>query len=328
MVFDALTLWIYLNWRIIHPIRELTMAAEEIGVGNLDIGIGEARVEDEIGVLGRTFRRMRSNLKYSQTKLEQVNASLEQQILERTAAIRKLQGIQKELELANKRIIDADDNSRFLLTTYIHDEILVPLDELNERARLSGDSRLVELTRQVDFRLRKVRYDLSVPVIQDMRVELRRLLQETLPLIYPEGHKVKLFLNLSALNHVQELEPACSVLLYRFVRGAVSNVYRHAHAQQLWVKSAYDGKRLTLSVLDDGVGFNPVQVEQYIDQGHYFFHDIRIRAMQLGGEMIIQSRPGEGVYLEIVIPILTLVSSTDFKNETRTSGKGNRRARQ
>ena len=101
--------------------------------------------------------------------------------LERTAAIRKLQEIQKELELANKRIIDADDNSRFLLTTYIHDEILVPLDELNERARLSGDNLLADLARQVDVSLRKVRYDLSVPVIQDMRVELRRLLQETLP---------------------------------------------------------------------------------------------------------------------------------------------------
>jgi|GEM_PF-1387628 len=327
IVFDALSLWIYLNWRIIRPIRELTVVAEKIGVGNLEVSIGEAGVEDEIGVLGRTFRRMRSNLKYSKTQLEQVNASLEQQILERTAAIRKLQEIQKELELANKRIIDADDNSRFLLTTYIHDEMLVPLDELNERARLSGDNLLADLARKVDLRLRKVRYDLSVPVIQDMRVELRRLLQETLPQIYPDARKVKLALNLSALNHVEEPEPACGVLLYRFVRGAASNVYRHAQAQHLWVKSEYDGKRLTLSVSDDGVGFDPTQVEQFIDQGHYFFHDIHIRARQLGGGLFLQSRPGEGAYLEIVVPIQTLVSSTDLKNGVPSGGKGNRRAR-
>lgn len=327
MVFDALFLWIYLNWHIIRPIRKLTVAAEKIGAGNLDVDIGEARVEDEIGVLSRTFRRMRSNLKYTQTQLEQVNASLEQQILERTAAIRKLQEIQKDLELANKRIIEADDNSRFLLTTYIHDEILVPLDQLNRQACLFGNSLLSELAKQVDSSLRKVRYDLSVPLIQDICVELRRLLQETLPQIYPKGRKVKLALNLSGLNRVQELEPACSVLLYRFVRGAASNVYRHSQAQHIWVKSAYDGKLLTLSVLDDGIGFNPVQVEQYINQGHYFFHDIQIRARQLGGELVLQSQPGEGACLEIAIPILSPVSSTDLKNGIRSGGRENRRAR-
>ena len=327
LVFDALSLWFYLNWRIIRPIRQLTLAAEKIGVGNLDVDIGESKVEDEIGVLGRTLRRMRSNLKYSQTQLEQANASLEQQIHERTAALRKLQGIQKELELTNKRIIDADDNSRYLLTSYIHDEILVPLDGLKERARLSNDALLSELASQVEVRLRKVRYDLSVPVIQDMRVELRRLLQETLPQIYPEGRQVKLFLNLSALNHLPELEPACNVLFYHFVRGATSNVYLHAQAQKLWVKSAYDGKHLTLSVLDDGIGFNPVQVEQYIDQGHYFFHDIQIRARQLGGKLLLQSQPGEGTFLKIIIPIPALVSSVEFKNGARSGGKGNRGAR-
>ena len=239
---------------------------------------------------------MRSNLKYSQTQLEQANAGLKQQIHERTTALRKLQGTQKELELANKRIIDADDNSRFLLTSYIHDEILVPLDGLKERARLSNDTLLSELANQVEARMRKVRYDLSVPVIQDMRVELRRLLQETLPQIYPESRKVQLMLSLSALNHLPELEPAFNVLLYHFVRGATSNVYLHAQAQYLWVKSAYDGKRLALSVSDNGIGFNPIRVEQYIDQGHYFFHDIRIRSRQLGGTLFLQSKPGGGTF--------------------------------
>ncbi len=327
MLIDALSLWVYLNYRIIRPIRELTVAAEKIGVGNLDVDIGETRVEDEIGVLGRTFRRMRSNLKYTQTQLERLNASLEQQIVERTAAIRELQEMQRELELANKRIIDADDNSRFSLTTYIHDEILVPLDELNGRARLCGDAITADLAMQVDRRLRKVRFDLSVPIIQDMRVELRRLLQETLPQIYPEGRLIKLSVDLSALNHIQELEPACGVLLYRFVRGAASNIYRHAQAQHIRVKSAYDGEHLTLAVLDDGIGFDPVQIEQFIGQGHYFFHDIQIRARQLGGELSIQSRRGNGTKLEIIVPVLPRDTLFESKDEIPPGGKGYKHGR-
>lgn len=322
VVVDALTLWVYLNHHIIRPIRELTMAAEKIGVGNLDVEIGEVHVEDEIGVLGRAFRRMRSNIKYSQTELERVNANLEEQIKEKTEALQRMQDLQQEIELSNRRIIDADDNSRFALTTYIHDEILVPLDELNARARACGDKTMADLAIQVDRRLRRVRFDLSVPIIQDMRVELRRLLQEILPQVYPEARRVRLSLDLAALNWVEDLEPACSMLLYRFVQGAASNAFRHAQAQRLWVKAFCEDGRLNLRVSDDGIGFNPQQIDQYISLGHYFFHDIHIRARQLGGELRIQSEPGKGTLLEITIPVMKAGLSPDSKEGIPPGGKG------
>lgn len=303
IVFDALSLWVYINYRIIHPIRKLTLVAEKIGVGNLDVNIGDARIEDEIGVLGRTLRRMRSNIRYSQTQLERLNANLEQQIIQRNVAIRELQEIQEELKLANKRIIDADDNSRFSLTSYIHDEILLPLDRLNAHAKASGDSEVSDLTSQISRHLRKVRFDLSMPIIYDMHVELNLLIQETLPQLYPIARQIKLSLDLNALNQIQDFGPACSVLLYRFVRGALSNIYRHANAQHIWIKSTYDSGRLGLLVLDDGIGFDPDKIEQFIGQGHYFFHDIYIRAQQLGGELTIQSEPQKGSKLSITIPI-------------------------
>ena len=47
----------------------------------------------------------------------------------------------------------------------------------------------------------------------------------------------------------------------------------------------------------------PSDIDQYIKNGHYFFHDIQIRAMQLRGTFKINSRIGKGTSLEIEIPL-------------------------
>jgi len=299
----VLALWYYLQRHIINPIQKLTRVAQQIGAGNLEVDIGETRLEDEIGVLRRAFRRMRNNLKHFQTEIQSLTASLQQQIQERTEAIHALQATQRQLEIASRRIVDADDSARFTLTTYIHDEVLALLDEMLGRARQDGNRAMLDLAEKVDQRIRRLRFDLSVPVIQDMDVELRRLLQETLPLFYPEHRQVKLSINLTGLKNLASLEQACAVLLYRFVHGAMTNIYRHARAKHAKVEAIHTEKDLIVRVCDDGVGFNPSLIEGFINNGHFFFHDIAIRARQLEGNLQINSNDQGGTCLEVTVPL-------------------------
>ena len=299
----AFILWLYLQRHIIEPIQKLTRVAQQIGAGNLDIEIGESRIEDEIGVLGRAFRRMRNNLKRFQAEIQTLTASLHQQIQERTEAYQALLATQQQLEVASRRIIDADDSSRFTLTTYIHDEVLVLLDELVVLAHQDSNQALMDLAEEVDLRIRRLRFDLSVPIIQDMDVELRRLLQETLPQFYPEHQQVKLSINLSGLKFIPSMEQACAVLLYRFVHGAMSNVYRHAQAKRVKVETIRLENDLIVRVCDDGVGFNPSLIEGFINKGHFFFHDIAVRARQLEGDLRVISTDQGGTCLEVSIPV-------------------------
>jgi len=299
----VLLLWLYLQRRVIRPVKYLTLAAEKIGAGNLDMEIGEIKIEDEIGVLSRAFRRMRSNIKHSQVELQKLTASLQQQIQERAEAYHALQQAQQELEITSRQIVEADDSSRFALTTYIHDEVLTLLDELVNRASKSGDPSLADLATEMEQHIRRVRFGLSVPVIQDLDIELHRLLQEILPQFYPEAQRVRLDLDLACLKSLDNLEPACTVLFYRFASGAVSNAYRHAHAQKVSVEATQSESQLFLRVSDDGVGFDPVRIEGLVSDGHYFFHDITARARQLGGSLNVESAPGSGTRLEVYVPI-------------------------
>jgi putative ABC transport system substrate-binding protein len=297
------SLWFFMSRKIIDPIRKLTFAAVMIGSGDLNTPIGEVNVEDEIGTLARALRRMKSNLKDSYAEQQQMTLNLEQQVVELTEAYKALQETKQELELASRRIINAEDTQRFALTTYIHDEVLRPLDDLIALSEELGHPGLIDSALEVEQRIRQVRFDLSTPILRNIGIEIRRLTQETLPQIYSNGRQIELALDLTALDQAPVLEPACTFLIYRFVRGAVSNVYRHSNASRVRVSSEIMGGKLSIRVSDNGQGFDPTQIEDILKAGHYFFHDIQIRTGQLNGSFQIKSNPGEGALLEISVPV-------------------------
>jgi ABC-type uncharacterized transport system substrate-binding protein/HAMP domain-containing protein len=303
MVGLAITLWLYMYRKIIQPLKKLTFAAEKMGSGDVNTPILELKVEDEISALARALRRMKSNLSRSYADLEQLTKDLEIRVDELTEANLALRQAQHDLEIAGKRIIEADDSSRFALTTFIHDEILGPLDELSAVSQELEDPQVIRLARDLDTRMRRLRFDLSVPILQDLCLEIRRLIQETLPMIYPEARSIQMELDLEPLEHVAEIEPACVFLLYRFVRGAVSNVYRHAKADKIRVYASCTKDTLTICVMDDGQGFDLGKIDQFLTDGHYFFHDIQIRARQLNGEFTVATHPGAGTVMQVSIPV-------------------------
>jgi signal transduction histidine kinase len=298
-------LWvlIYLNQNIVRPIRSLAATAEKIGSGELNTPIVDFKASNEVDILTRALRRMRSNLKASYANLDQKNQNLKEQLLELTQAYRSLQRTQRELELASRRIIEAEDSQRFAMTTYIHDEIIRSLDDISAIAHQLKHPDLVQLSDDLEGRMRQVRYDLSVPILKDIGFELRRLAQETLPAIYPGASRLSMQLDLAALDQNLKLEPSSIFLIYRFVRGAISNVYRHSGATTLQVSATVCDGQLSLYVADNGNGFEPSRIESFIKAGHYFFHDIQIRTKQLNGFFTVQALPPGGMKLQLSLPL-------------------------
>jgi nitrate/nitrite-specific signal transduction histidine kinase len=301
---------IYLDRNIIRPLNTLSLAAEKIGAGELNTPIADVEVEDEVSAMAHALRRMKSNLSNSYAALEELTHSLEVRVDELTETNRALRQAQHELEIAGKRIIEAEDNAKFALTTYIHDEILRPLDELSALSLELDDSRIQQLAHDLESSMRRLRFDLSVPILQDLGVELRRLIQETLPMIYPNARQVQMELELSALDQIPQIEPASVFLLYRFVHGAVSNAYRHSKAEKVTVVAECIDDKLSLSVMDDGQGFNMNNLDTFIKSGHYFFYDIQIRARQLKGDFQVQTHPMTGTVMKVTVPIKRGVKST------------------
>ncbi len=85
----------------------------------------------------------------------------------------------------------------------------------------------------------------------------------------------------------------------RIVSEALANVAQHARASRVWLQIATDAAELTLSVRDDGQGFEPELVAR---AGHYGLVGMRERARLAGGTMALDTMPGRGTSLTFVLP--------------------------
>lgn len=86
--------------------------------------------------------------------------------------------------------------------------------------------------------------------------------------------------------------------LYRLAQEALQNVSRHAQAHRVVVKLLFMPDAVKLVVADDGVGFDPTAVPP--DRFGLIGMNERVRL--LNGRFHLQSAPGEGTHIEVVLP--------------------------
>ena len=90
-----------------------------------------------------------------------------------------------------------------------------------------------------------------------------------------------------------QLNPEVELHLMRIVQEAISNIRKHASANFAQIRLAIAGDVLVLSIQDDGVGFNPWQLN--IDHPpHFGLQTMHERAELAGAELSLVSEPGVG----------------------------------
>ena len=89
------------------------------------------------------------------------------------------------------------------------------------------------------------------------------------------------------------LLPRSEVQLLRVVQEALTNVRKHAGAQNAAVSLTSDDGVVTLAVVDDGVGFDPGRLEEALDHG-FGMVSMRERVEQIGGTLAVHTAPGSG----------------------------------
>ena len=105
-------------------------------------------------------------------------------------------------------------------------------------------------------------------------------------------------------------EPAISEdvkeALYRVAYEALGNIVKHAQAHHVSVELAIAGREISLSIRDDGVGFDTGGTYP----GHFGLQSMRERTQRLGGRLIIDSAPTGGTCVRAVIPFTDSAASS------------------
>lgn len=86
--------------------------------------------------------------------------------------------------------------------------------------------------------------------------------------------------------------------IFRVIQEFLNNSLKYSNADQVWMLFEKGPEEVRLHLEDDGKGFDPKEVRE---EG-LGLRSMENRILEIGGTMKIESAPGEGVRMEIMLP--------------------------
>ena len=202
-------------------------------------------------------------------------------------------------------LIRAQEEERGRIAADIHDDTIqmlaaanLRLQQLRHRLQDPDELRILgklqeTLTLSLS-RLRQLIFDLRPPSLQ--RGSLDTALHTMLEQLRTENGIAY------RLDDAATARPpgTTTVLIYRIIQEALANVRDHASAKSVQIRFADVEGGCLIRVVDDGVGYNPAEVENR--PGHLGLTLMRERAQVAGGWCRIESTPGDGTMVEFWVP--------------------------
>ncbi len=208
----------------------------------------------------------------------------------------------EELQAISKRVVEIQETERRSLSAELHDRLGQDLAAINLnlhiiKDQLSADSR-TKIGPRLDDSIALV--ERTVEAVRDVAGALRPLVLDDYGLAvtlqsYGEqlaartGIRVVVMAKGQFLRLRQEVEMA----LFRVSQEALTNVQRHAGAAVVRVTLAVDATSASLTIADDGCGFDAESAMDHRTRGlGLLIMQERLRAVD--GSLHIESRPGAG----------------------------------
>jgi len=228
---------------------------------------------------------------------------LEQRVAERTA---DLINSHEQLRSLTHTIVLTQENERRRLSRELHDEagqaligLTYSLDEvLTETPDELEDVRekiekVISRVNQLNQHIRGMAHGLRPPILDVAGINLA--LQGFCRDFSAETHFPVTY---SGANDLPALSEETSITLYRIVQEAITNAFRHAHASEAHVSLNHDAACITVTVKDNGAGFDTVKIPKGVG-----LLGMEERLSLLGGRLEITSRRKHGTRLKATVPL-------------------------
>ena len=115
------------------------------------------------------------------------------------------------------------------------------------------------------------------------------------------------------------LSPDLETAIFRIVQEALTNVFRHAGANHVWITLAQRGVQTFVTIRDDGRGIGAKVAELQPESLGVGIRGIKQRAKEFGGELRV-SNANPGTVVEVLIPSPVLVPEAPLVNECAQAG--------
>ena len=230
-------------------------------------------------------------------------------ITKRKHAEKKLIDSQNQLRSLASQLTLTEERERRRIATDLHDRIgqalaisKIKLGALRQSTCALGLDKDVdgirELIEQTIQDTRSLMFDLCPPFLYELGFEkaLEWLLEDI-----QEQHGITT--HFKSEGKPKPLDDDIRVLLYQSVRELFVNIVKHAQAKNARLTVKGDNHSISLSVEDDGRGFDETAIPFHMEkQGGFGLFRIQERFQYLGGEIRINSKLGQGTKILLELP--------------------------
>lgn len=236
-----------------------------------------------------------SRRRQAEENLALLAASLDKRVVERTRELRRVSAQLTMFEERERRKLaeDLHDNLGQLLAV-----IKIKLTSLPDDLPQAALGQVVDLVEQADRAARSITQQLSPPILNTLGLgpALEWLGEET-------GRSFGLKVHVDVGECGKRLVDEVQAVLYRAARELLINAAKHAGVKEASLTCLCHHERLVLVVSDAGKGFEPAE---HIGAGHghgsFGLRSIHERMINLGGEVDIDSSPGNGTTVTLSVP--------------------------
>ena len=237
-------------------------------------------------------------------------------ITDRKQVEEALSDSQDQLKKFAAHLQNVREEERVLLAREIHDElgqiliaikidmgmlkqnVLKGIDLKHSEQILTKFDGLFSLVDNTIKTARKIMTDLRPEVLDLLGfIETIKQLLKT----FQERYKIKCIFDNSLAS--LQLDSQQSVALFRIIQEALNNVAKHSKATELRVKLAQNENKLTLEIVDNGIGFDENHKRK---SDSYGLIGMKERVFLLDGELTILGRKDIGTTIKVVMPYIYL----------------------
>ena len=232
----------------------------------------------------------------------------------------KLLEYQKRLQSLATQLSLAEEHERRRIATSLHDSAcqdlaLIKMKLKTQMAVLpsSATESMEEVCSSIESviqDLRAMTFDLSPPTLYLCGLEAagEKLLEQEL------RNKQGIQVDFDVRDGYLPLTDEVRILLYQSIRELVINIVKHAQASRVTVSIRPQNGNIQIVIRDNGIGFDPQQVEQTVSSsGGFGLFNIAERLRSIGGAFDVESRPGHGA-------CFTLIAGLKTQNSAMTAG--------
>jgi signal transduction histidine kinase/ligand-binding sensor domain-containing protein len=214
--------------------------------------------------------------------------------------------------LYNERLAERTRIARDLHDTLLQSlaGVSLQLDGISKQAAKAPEkvpSLIARVREQVDSAFREAR--VKVWNLRSTSLEAQGLEGALHQLVERMGPATKARFEVAVSGQPRSCSHEVEEELLRIAQEAANNANRHAQASEIRIGLDYNSSLLTLTIADDGRGFD--FQEGYGKSGHWGLKNMQERAAQIRGTCRITTAAGQGTRIEVCVP---LSSSWSLRN--------------